>query len=212
MDEERVKLFTARLLSVLAAELPPDAAGSRAIALALIAAQAEGASEPGTSAVDPDDLLARDIHLLPVLAAELTPDAAGSRAIALALIAVQAEAASAPGTPAGDADDSLARDIHLLPAFIAQAQDACDDDLVTLVRRFVQGERPRLAGDPIPPDSARSARRARLRELQRWGVDLSLIETTMAQTPAVRIATMERQLLLVRQLRGAKREQEAADD
>ena len=162
MDEERVKLFTARLLSVLAAELPPDAAGSRAIALALIAAQAEGASEPGTSAVDPDDLLARDIHLL--------------------------------------------------PAFIAQAQDACDDDLVTLVRRFVQGERPRLAGDPIPPDSARSARRARLHELRHWGVDLSLIETTMAQTPAVRIATMERQLLLVRQLRGAKREQEAADD
>ena len=151
-------------------------------------------------------------RLLPVLAAELTPDAAGSRAIALALIAVQAEAASAPGTPAGDADDSLARDIHLLPAFIAQAQDVRDDDLVTLVRRFVQGERPRSAGEPTPPDSARSARRARLRELQRWGVDLSLIETTMAQTPAVRIATMERQLLLVRQLRGAKREQEAADD
>ena len=161
MDEERVKLFTARLLSVLAAELPPDAAGSRAIALALIAAQAEGASEPGTSAVDPDDLLARDIHLL--------------------------------------------------PAFIAQAQDACDDDLVTLVRRFVQGERPRLAGDPIPPDSARSARRARLHELRHWGVDLSLIETTMAQTPAACIASMERQLLLVRQLQRAAREQ-AADD
>ena len=150
-------------------------------------------------------------RLLPVLAAELTPDAAGSRAIVLALIAVQAEAASAPGTPAGDADDSLARDIHLLPAFIAQAQDVCDDDLVTLVRRFVQGERPRSAGEPTPPDSARSARRARLRELRHWGVDLSLIETTMAQTPAACIASMERQLLLVRQLQRAAREQ-AADD
>ena len=161
MDEERVQLLTARLLSVLAAELPPDAAGSRSIALALIAVQAEAAPEPGTFAADPDDLLARDIHLL--------------------------------------------------PAFIAQAQDACDDDLVTLVRRFVQGERPRPAGDPAPPDSARSARRAQLRELRRWGVDLSLIETTVAQTPAVRIATMERQLLLVRQLQRAAREQ-AADD
>lgn len=161
MNEERVQLLTARLLSVLAAELSPDAAGSRAIALALIAVQAEEASESGTSAADPDDLLARDMYLL--------------------------------------------------PAFIAQAQDACDDDLVTLVRRFVQGERPRSAGAPTPPDPARSARHAQLRELRRWGVDLSLIETTMAQTPTVRIVTMERQLL-VRQLQRAKREQAAADE
>jgi hypothetical protein len=40
-------------------------------------------------------------------------------------------------------------------------------------------------------------------------VDLSLIETTLAQTPAVRIANMERQLRLVRQLQHARREQEA---
>ncbi len=58
-------------------------------------------------------------------------------------------------------------------------------------------------------DEENASRRARLRELQRWGVDLSLIEATLAQSPLQRIANMERQLRFVRQLQRARREQEA---
>lgn len=98
--------------------------------------------------------------LQPVLSAELPPDVAGSRAIALVMIAVQATSAANAGSFAADMDDPPAHDIHLLPAYIAQAQDSSDSaDLVTLVRRFVQGERPQSASAeilPHPPPGGRA--------------------------------------------------------
>ena len=161
MNETRMRLFASRLLPELAAELSPDAAGSKALALALLAAQAE------------DDL--------------------GARADTLAV------------------SENLTRDIHLLPSFLAwERAHAGSDELVTLVRRFVRGARPQAGpGPPIHDHSVAARRRARLDELRSWGVDLSLIEATLAQTPAERITNMERQLLVVRQLQQAKREQEA---
>lgn len=138
------------------------------------------------------------------LAADLPPDAAGSKALALALLAVQTEDACGV-SPVGA--DTLLNDVHLLPAFIEGGRDrGSTDDLATLVRRFVQGERvPAQPGEV----SAVARRRARLRALQREGVDLSLIEATLAQSPLQRIANMERQLMFVQQLQRAKREQEA---
>ncbi len=144
--------------------------------------------------------------LRPVLAAELAPDAAGSTALALALLAAEAERDLAAESVAPEA---LSREIHLLPAFIAQERDGgSGDDLPALVRRFARGERPRVEPGPGTSGAARDG--ARLRELRQWGVDMSLIEATLAQTPAERIANMERQLVLVRQLRQAKRAREAS--
>jgi hypothetical protein len=143
-------------------------------------------------------------RLMPVLAAELPPDAAGSTALALAMFAVRAEADARDE----ETDDVMARDIHLLPAFMAGEQDrGSGDDVVALVRRFVQGER---ISAPVPatPEAVASTQRwARLRELQRWGVDLSLIEITLRQSPTERITNMERQLRIVRQLQQAARAQ-----
>jgi hypothetical protein len=139
--------------------------------------------------------------LQPVLAADLPPDAAGSKALALALLAVQAEGEL--GKAPGD-DDMLLAQAHLLPAFIEGERDrGRTDDLATLVRRFVRGGRP--ATESPQPASATAQRRARLRELQREGVDLSLIQATLAQSPLQRIANMERQLRFVRQLQQARR-------
>jgi hypothetical protein len=143
-------------------------------------------------------------RLQPVLTADLPPDAAGSKALALALLAVQAEGELA--TPLSDGDILLDQ-AHLLPAFIEGERDrGSADDLAMLVRRFVQGERP--AAESTQPTSATAQRRARLRELQREGVDLSLIEATLAQSPLQRIANMERQLRFVRQLQQARRQHE----
>ncbi len=152
------------------------------------------------------------VHLLATrlrraLDGQLAPDAAGSTALALALLTVQAEGEH--GTlDAGR--DALLDDAELLPAFIEGERDrGCTDDLATLARRFVQGTRP--TPSPTPPDAiSDSARpRARLRALQREGVDLSLIEATLAQSPLQRILNMERQLEFARQLQQAKRQQEA---
>lgn len=148
-------------------------------------------------------------RLRAVLATELPPDAAGSKALALALIAVRAQTVVGPQEP--DQEDVLSRDIHLLPAFMAWAQDGgSDDDMLTLVRRFVLGERaptePALSGQEA---TVAAQRRARLRELQRWGVDLSLIEMTLRQSPTERIANMERHLRLVRRLQRAALTQES---
>ncbi len=145
-------------------------------------------------------------RLRPVLAAELSPDAAGSKALALALLAVRAETAGG-GAGHPDREDALARDIHLLPGFMAWAQDqGSADDMATLVRRFVVGERSPADPTPLVEDPGGPAhRRARLRELQRWGVDLSLIEMTLRQSPTERITNMERQLRLVRRLQQAAR-------
>ena len=160
MDEERVRLFAARLRPVLAADLPPDAAGSTALALALLAVQAE--AEPAT-------------------------------------------------VPAVTATDLLLDQIQLLPAFIEAERDhGSTDDMPALVRRFVQGERPRPASTQAGIEASAAARRnARLRELRREGVDLSLIEATLAQSPLQRIANMERQLRVVHCLQRARRQQEA---
>jgi hypothetical protein len=143
-------------------------------------------------------------RLRPVLAVQLSPDAAGSKALALALLAVQAETAEGEA-PTPDREDVLARDIHLLPGFIIWEQDRGSiDDMMTLVRRFVAGERSQ-ADPALRVDAAGgpAQRRARLRELQCWGVDLSLIEMTLRQSPTERIMNMERQLRLVRQLQQA---------
>jgi hypothetical protein len=140
-----------------------------------------------------------------VLAADLPPDAAGSKALALALLALQAEGelAMAPSD-----DDTLLAQVHLLPAFIeGELERGSTDDLPTLVRRFVRGERP--VAKAARPASAAAQRRARLRELQREGVDLSLVESTLAQSPTQRITNMEQQLRFVRQLQQARREREA---
>jgi hypothetical protein len=142
-------------------------------------------------------------RLRPVLEAELSPDAAGSMAQVLALLAMRAETADAEiRNP--ERHDTLERDIDRLPGFISWAQGCGgSDEVATLVRRFVTGER--APADPAPDDhvSAASQRRARLRELQRWGVDLSLIEISLRQSPGERIANMERQLRLVRRLQQA---------
>ena len=150
-------------------------------------------------------------QLQPVLRAELSPDTAGSKALALALLAAQAETELGNRPADMQTREALLRDIHLLPAFIVQEEDlGATDSLPKLVRRFAHGERMHAEPPPPIPEAAETARRhARLRELQRWGVDLSLVESTLAQTPTARIANMERQLLLVQQLRQASREREA---
>ena len=134
-------------------------------------------------------------QLQPVLRAELSPDTAGSKA--LALLAAQAEMELGSGPAGMQTREALLRDIHLLPAFIVQEEDlGTADSLPKLVRRFVHGERMHAEPSSPRPDAAEAARRhARLRELQRWGVDLSLVESTFAQTPTARISNMERQLL-----------------
>ncbi len=144
-----------------------------------------------------------------VLDDALTPDAAGSTALALALLAVQAEGArKIPLDAAGK--DALMDDVPLLPAFIEAERDrGSTDDLTTLVRRFVQGERAPTGPRQADPGSAIARRRARLRVLQREGVDLTLIEATLVQSPVQRIANMERQLQFVRRLQQAKRHHEA---
>ncbi|HWE61513.1 MAG TPA: hypothetical protein VHB98_07365 [Chloroflexota bacterium] len=152
------------------------------------------------------------VHLLagrlrPALAADLPPDAAGSKALALALLAVQAEGEHEDSQAGRDA---LLDDAHLLPAFVEGERDRGSTlDLASLVRRFVQGER--APAEPVQSiaSSGVAQRRARLRALQREGVDLSLIEATLALSPTARIANMERQLVFVQQLQRAKREQEA---
>jgi hypothetical protein len=121
-------------------------------------------------------------RLRPVLALELSPDAAGSKALALALLAVRAETAEGEA-PTPDREDVLARDIHLLPRFMVWEQDrGSADDMMMLVRRFVAGARSQ-ADPTLRVDAAGGSaqRRARLRELQSWGVDLSLIEMTLRQ-------------------------------
>ena len=144
-------------------------------------------------------------RMRPVLAATLSPDAAGSKALALAFLVVQAES-ELDAIPASD--DALIDQMQGLPEFVEAEWDRGSmDDMATLVRRFVQGERPQLA--PTQRTSAVAQRRVRLHELQRGGVDLSLIEMTLAQTPLQRIANMERQLRFVRRLQQARREQEA---
>jgi len=152
------------------------------------------------------------VHLLATrlrraLEGQLAPDVAGSTALALALLAVQAEGEQ--GTlDAGR--DALLDDAELLPAFIEGERDrGSTDDLATLARRFVRGARPPTQPAPPDPISDPARRRARLRALQREGVDLSLIEATLAQSPLQRILNMERQLEFARQLQQAKRQQEA---
>ena len=149
-------------------------------------------------------------RLRAVLAADLPPDAAGSKALVLALLAARTEAAQAEAH-VPNREDTLSQDIHLLPAFMAWAQDrGSGDDVVTLVRRFVLGERaPSTWASPDPATNGAALRRARLRELQQWGVDLSLVETTLRQSPTERIVNMERQLRLVRELQRAARAQES---
>jgi hypothetical protein len=143
-------------------------------------------------------------RLRPVLAVELSPDAAGSKAPALALLAVRAETPDG-GAPIPDRENALARDIHQLPRFIVWEQDrGSTDDMMALVRRFVAGERSQADPDlRVNAAGGAAQRRARLRELQSWGVDLSLIEMTLRQSPTERIMNMERQLQLVRQLQQA---------
>lgn len=144
-------------------------------------------------------------RLRPLLAADMAPDAAGSTAIAMALLAVMAESEA---LAAGDNEDALLERIELLPAFVERERErGSGDDLPALVRRFVQGEFVQSADQSDPAAAARAARRVRLRELQRGGVDLSLIEATLAQTPLQRIANMERQLRFVQGLQRAGREQ-----
>jgi len=65
MNDTRVQSFMAQLQPVLRAELSPDTAGSKALALALLAAQAE--TELGNRPADMQtrEALLRDIHLLP---------------------------------------------------------------------------------------------------------------------------------------------------
>ncbi len=153
-------------------------------------------------------------RLQPMLRSELPPDAAGSKALVLALLAAQAEADVGGGPADTPAREKLMRDIQLLPAFIVQEEDrGSTDSLPELVRRFVQGERLRATPILPGPHAAQAAgRHARLRELQRWGVDLSLVENALAQTPAARIANMERQLVLVRQLQQATRQSAFSND
>lgn len=148
-----------------------------------------------------DRLAAR---LRAVLAADLAPDAAGSTALAMALLAMMAEAEAGP---VGDAEDALLGRIELLPAFVERERGSADD-LPALVRRFVRGDPMQRAEQSDPATAARAARRVRLRQLQRDGVDLSLLEATLAQTPLQRIATMERQLRFVQALQRARRAQE----
>ena len=145
-------------------------------------------------------------RLRPLLAADMAPDAVGSTAIAMALLAVMAESEA---LAAGDNEDALLERIELLPAFVEREREqGSGDDLPALVRRFVRGESVQSAADQSDPAAAaRAARRVRLRELQRGGVDLSLIEATLAQTPLQRIANMERQLRFVQGLQRAGREQ-----
>lgn len=147
-------------------------------------------------------------RLRPVLEAELAPDAAGSTALALALLA---EESLAGADGAEDAGAALTRDVELLPAFIEAERDrGVTDDLTALVPRFVRGERARPVPSQLSSEAAAAARRhARLRELRREGVDLSLIEATLALTPRQRIANMEHPLRLVRRLERARRAQEA---
>lgn len=146
--------------------------------------------------------------LRPVLSANLPPDAAGSTAMAMALLSVQAEAEA--GTE-GTSEDALLDQVELLPIFVeAERERGSTDDLPTLVRRFVRGERARTESEPRDPAAIAAAqRRIRLRELQRGGVDLSLIEATLALSPMQRIANMERQLHFIQQLQEARRAQES---
>ena len=146
-------------------------------------------------------------RLRPVLEADLAPDAAGSTSLALALLAVRAEESLAGEDGAEEARAALPRDIEQLPAFIEAERDhGVTDDLTVLVPRFVRGERARPAPAHLSPEAAAAARRyARLRELRREGVDLSLIEANLALTPMQRIANMEHQLRLVRRLERARR-------
>ncbi len=53
----------------------------------------------------------------------------------------------------------------------------------------------------------RDQREARLRELEEWGVDLSLIQTALARTPTERILLMEDRLALMEEMRRAWQEQ-----
>ena len=153
-------------------------------------------------------------RLRPLLAADMAPDAAGSKAIAMALLAVQAEAEAGTKNDDGSGtmtvdEDALLERVHLLPAFVEAARErAGTHHLPTLVRRFVRCEALPPESEPLGPEAVAAAqRRARLRELQRGGVDLSLIEATLAQTPLQRIANMERQLRFVQALQRAGREQ-----
>lgn len=151
-------------------------------------------------------LLAR--RLESVLRTDLAPDAAGSTALAWALLAAQTEAEQG-GTPDGTRD-VLLEEIASLPAFVeGERERGSTDGVVALVRRFARGERPPAAPASADAGSPAARRRARLRALQREGVDLSLIETALAQTPHQRIINMERQLQFVRQLRQARRNHEA---
>jgi len=154
-------------------------------------------------------------RLCPLLTADMAPDAAGSTAMAMALLAVQAEAEAGTvpigedGAVPGD-EDALLERVHLLPAFVEAARERVGThDLPTLVRRFVRCEALPPESEPLGPEAVAAQRRARLRELQRGGVDLSLIEATLAQSPLQRIANMEQQLRFVRQLQQARREQES---
>ncbi len=53
----------------------------------------------------------------------------------------------------------------------------------------------------------REQRETRLRELEEWGVDLSLIRTALARTPTERIQLMEDRLALIKEMQRAWQEQ-----
>ena len=55
------------------------------------------------------------------------------------------------------------------------------------------------APEPLTPEQ----REARLRELEEWGVDLSLIRTALARTPTERILMMEDRLALIEEMQRA---------
>lgn len=57
------------------------------------------------------------------------------------------------------------------------------------------------SGGPEPLTSEQ--REARLRELEDWGVDLSLIRTALARTPTERILLMEDRLALIKEMQRA---------
>ena len=65
-------------------------------------------------------------------------------------------------------------------------------------------EYPAASAEPLTPEQ----REARLRELADWGVDLSLIQSSLARTPTERVQSMVGLLRIIEELRRTIREPE----
>ncbi len=145
-------------------------------------------------------------RLVPLFEEGYSRDQAGSLAVLLATLISRLEPIAArqivrrAPVPA-DRETILAQlrtaldsDLSLLPAYLdEQRAFRSRDALLACLLRFISGERPgRAEGAPAlaRDELASLARQARLRELARRGVDLTLLQQTLRLSPTERVERM----------------------